>query len=361
MALRLRVLAGRHRGAEFDAAQGALKVGADDECDITLTDPGIDPVAFELLSGRDGLRLRPLGLTQVNGATVTTVTAVRAGDVIACGGAELAVLASRVAAPQAVAASSSPPPAGPTPPRSAASPAARRRAPVVMVLVLVGVLAAAALAVSAVLRPPPVDAAVASPHTPMRDPEEVQQQLVAAGFQHLRMQRDYRGNLTVTGLVPDAAELQRLEGWLATHVPQVRSNVYTGPALAAQLRAYLDDAGVQVTYAGDGRLRLEGRAQREGTSSKIVRWAGELGGAFEIENAVTYEQEEEAKAVAGKGRFPLRISQLNAGETPYLETSDGARYFEGSMLTDGSVIRNISADGVLVESNGRLVQYRMVD
>ncbi|MEM7284057.1 MAG: hypothetical protein AAF438_20825 [Pseudomonadota bacterium] len=61
--------------------------------------------------------------------------------------------------------------------------------------------------------------------------------------------------------------------------------------------------------------------------------------------------------------FPLdpnkRLTTIVDGDTAYVATTDGARYFEGSVLPNGQKIRKITAQGIQVDHHGELVWLQL--
>ncbi|HLK82472.1 MAG TPA: FHA domain-containing protein [Xanthobacteraceae bacterium] len=136
------------------------------------------------------------------------------------------------------------------------------------------------------------------------------------------------------------------------------ASAYTQSAVTAEqaaheLGARLDAAKIGTLHvsAADGRLAVAGKVSRE----EALRWAAiqqwfdqTYGGRIVLTTDIS---------AAGEARTmpALQLQAIWYGEHPYIVTEDGERYFEGAVLDNGWIIREIGEDRLLLAKGGETV------
>lgn len=326
--LALKVLTGKHAGAEHPLGdQEFLLVGRGDDCEIILTDDGIAP--HHCLIGRRGkdLWVRPLD-AQVRGddrhwAPGETRT-LRLGEAIHLGRSSLTVQSALPAIP------------------AKTNPAKHRRPRWRMLgtaLSTLGLLAVSGIyfhedvqaywpgQTAAPAAAPPVTVAVRATPADLPWIRSILGEYRALDTRLSSADVRPAGHDT---LARDVREILRLSG------------------IAAAART-LEAGEVEITgHFGDGE-RIAAIVQ-----SRAMR---EIEGLERIV-AVNLDQAPPAPAAEPPEPAPPRVTQLVTGPDPYLVTQDGSRYYPGATLPDGSVLIDVEAAHMVVETEQQ--RYRVL-
>jgi hypothetical protein len=124
-------------------------------------------------------------------------------------------------------------------------------------------------------------------------------------------------------------------------------------AAARELSTRLDAANIRTlrVSTADGRVAVAGKVTKEEAVSwaAIQQWFDQ---AYSGSIVLTTEI-----SAAGEGRTmpALQLQAIWYGEHPYILTAGGERYFEGAVLDNGWIIREIGEDRVLLAKGGETV------
>jgi hypothetical protein len=125
-------------------------------------------------------------------------------------------------------------------------------------------------------------------------------------------------------------------------------------AAARELRTRLEAANIRtlrVTPA-DGRVAVAGKVTKEEAVSwaAIQQWFDQAysGGGIVLTTEISPTAE-------GRTMPALQLQAIWYGEHPYILTAGGERYFEGAVLDDGWIIREIGEDRLLLARGGETV------
>jgi hypothetical protein len=136
------------------------------------------------------------------------------------------------------------------------------------------------------------------------------------------------------------------------------ANVYTRSATTAEeaareLSARLDAAKIRTlrVSATDGRVVVAGKASKEEAVSwaAVQQWFDQTyGGRIVLTTEISPIGEAQTMPA-------LQLQAIWYGEHPYILTADGERYFEGAVLDNGWIIREIGEDRLLLAKGGETV------
>jgi type III secretion protein D len=197
------------------------------------------------------------------------------------------------------------------------------------------------------------NAAPAGP-TPAQQALRAEAVLHGAGLQRLSART--AGNGTV-----------RVDGYLDTHAQRVKAEQLLGAeGIAAQWQVFVNE---QVASAVQDVFRVNGvQARVEAVGPGAVRVSAQVAdghlldslrgiakrdvpglAAIDVRNDPLPAVAAATPAIDDPGK---RVSAVVPGETPYVVTADGTRYFQGAMLPTGHRIAGIEERRVVLEING---------
>jgi len=369
--LELRVLTGPQAGARIAlAAGGRVDVGSLDAagCQVVLRDPRVAQQRVRLHVRPYDVRLEVLaGEVEFNGMLLVAPASadwplyapVRLGDTVLAVGAEDGVrwddaLALALSPQPPAAPAEAPAPAAPAP---AVVPRPRRRLEAwlaigggALALVATGLLAFASL-----VTPPKVVAETAS--------QRLERLLAVPEFRGLRVAAAGEG-LRVTGDVLTVADRQRLDVQLAGADLSPVVEVRVAEQLAAAVREVFRMNGVvaettpATSLADVGVVRVTTRvadlsqlARAEASARRDV--PGLRGLAVENERPATPPDSAPVADDPGK-----RVASIVPGDSPYVVTVDGTRYFVGALLPSGHRLASITEQEVLLDKDGVISTLR---
>jgi hypothetical protein len=170
-------------------------------------------------------------------------------------------------------------------------------------------------------------------------------------------------DLAVTTGSSGAGALEHLASDLAAGPPSASTDGRSASAaedVAHELSARLEAANIQTLRVSvvDGRLAVTGKVSKQDAIAwaAIQQWFDQTyGGRLVLATEVS---------PASEVRSPLPTLQLQAisyGEHPYIVMGDGERYFEGAVLDNGWILREIGEDRLLLAKDGEqpvAVPYR---
>jgi type III secretion protein D len=354
-----RVLTGAHRDAVFALGNDDLLViGADESCDIYLTDPGVAQRHATL-----SIQGRCASLRALDGSvTVNDQPVAPSARVLLQPGAEISLgesgvrlrLAGDATEKQAAAQASKA--AAEQPVKSQEQPARRWKAAKIALLVLFPLVVAGL----AFQKFAPKQANAAAPTAPLDD---------AAIIASLLKQQNLAGQVKISGTsygimltgVLEGDDNAKLQAALGTVATRVINSTVSGEDLLEQVREVFRTRGYDaaVKYLGKGRVRVDNldenyvRVQRA-----IDEIRSDVTQVAELVFASPADAQPPARAPmydAGRGeRMFVRID----ADTAYLATAGGSRYFVGSVLPTGHTVLRIVRDAVQVEREGQISWFR---
>jgi type III secretion protein D len=307
MSKRLRVLTGMHAGAEQNLAPGTHLVGGDHECQLCISDWNKTAKPVELVVDGDKCFWREAGAQEQGRANpFRDLQPERFGDLVLCIGpadqpwptdAELLMRTFGVKA------------------RLQGALRRHRRlwagaAAATGTLALVGGLAQAMTEPSA---PPPL--------SPEALATEVSTQAQSLGLTELRVEASSQGGVSISGLVPDNQQAQRLRDVIDRIDMQRRvSHLYavaTDVAIAIQSGLALPN--VTVEHKGGGVFSVAGPvADLEALRTRVKQVAADMGGAVRrIDIAATELHNDQ---------LPVGASALTGDDFSVLHTRDGIKH-----------------------------------
>lgn len=302
----VRIVSGAHRDAVFSLSEGDLVVvGADESCDIRLIDAGVAPRHAALLAQRRAgaadldVSIRQLeGSLGLNGEPVAASAraTLQPGAEIELGdsGVKLQLVGAIVAQPSR--------PKSEKPARSRLPRRTQAIAIATFAMIVVAGVGVTTQRLSASRpAPPPSQTRVAS-------------------------------NPTISG-----EEL----------VEQVKG-IFRAYGYQAEL-SYIGDRRVQVENLDERHERVQQAAARVRSDVPLL---AEL--VFATPDASPPPEQPRPYADAGEGRISARVD----GDTAYLATPNGGRYFVGSVLPGGQTVRRITAEAVQLERDGEIAWFR---
>lgn len=369
-ALELRVLEGPQRGANAPLPTGLACLlaiepegrenGAEtaEGADIVLREPSAAPTRVRVTADAPNAMLEVLqGQVQLADRVVSAGeqalwalhAPLRVGaTVVAFGRACVDDWSLDAAATEPASASAAPATADAAEPREPPTPL-RRRPEVWLASMGAGVLLACAGAlglahVAAAPRPLPVmDSATL--FSALRDSE----------FAALEMEQGADGRLSLRGRLATQAQRERLDAWLAARRQSATIDVFIDEAVAHDMTETFRVNGVAVKaqVAGSGRFIAE-VAERDhdrlARAEAVVRRDVRGLDTMNIRNSATPLPPPAPPVPDDPGK---RIASLVPGETAYLVTADGARYFLGALLPSGHRITQIARASVTLERDGQ--------
>lgn len=102
------------------------------------------------------------------------------------------------------------------------------------------------------------------------------------------------------------------------------------------------------------RVVVSGATRRTGVPAALKLLNVELGERVEIVDRTLYAPDERDRKTV-RVELPIRIASVNASER-YIESTDGAKYFEGSVVS-GYTVESIEARKVVFNVAGRRIEY----
>lgn len=165
------------------------------------------------------------------------------------------------------------------------------------------------------------------------------------------------GVLTLSGMLPDDATVA-LQSALKTLPNKVVNRTQSVSRLLEQVRSVFRTNGyhAELTYVADGAVRV---TNLDGENPKIRQVAAHARSDVSVLRGLTFapvvDANRSGKRLAVYSTDPdKRLTTIVDGNTAYVATTDGGRYFVGSVLPGGLVLRDISADGIQVDDNGEI-------
>jgi type III secretion protein D len=315
------IISGTHCGAAFTiASEDLLVIGADETCDIRLSDVGLAPRHAALTVQSGGVTIRQLdGRVSVNGrmlgaadrSPLPSAAEITLGD----SGVRLRLMQPLQAQPPTANSGGTQisRPAGKT--RALHAPGSHARRWKTIQLLRTHIIPATLMAI------------------------------VVAGIATQRLHAS-RSDAAAKSSAAIAASL-------ATPVEPPLN----GAELVEQVEAVFRTNGYEavVTDLGGGRVRVENLDE---SNARVRKAAALVRADVRLLKSLSFAAQRNAKPAEPLQRYAqgpgARMRAVVDEDTAYLATEDGSRYFVGSVLPTGDTVRRISSDGVQVDQDGRL-------
>lgn len=163
------------------------------------------------------------------------------------------------------------------------------------------------------------------------------------------------GVVTLRGVLPDDI-FAKLERSLQSLPRDVVNRTQSVSRLLELVRSVFRTNGyhANLTYVGDASVQV---SNLDGDNQKIQQIAAHARDDVAVLASLTFapvsDSKRSDKRLAIYSTDPdKRLTTIVDGDTAYVATTDGGRYFVGSVLPGGLVLRDISADGIHVDDNG---------
>lgn len=196
--------------------------------------------------------------------------------------------------------------------------------------------------------------------------KEIPQPDAATGIANVLASLDLEGEVavsvaaegvTLTGVLPDRKSAA-LELALQSQPRNIVNRTQSVGRLLEQVRSVFRTNGyhAELRYVGDGAVQI---TNLDGENQKIQRVAVRARDDVSILTALNFapiaDADRSGKRLSVYTNDPgKRLTTIVDGDTAYVATTDGGRYFVGSVLPGGLVLRDISADGIQVDDNGEI-------
>lgn len=338
------IVAGAHRDATFTLGGDAvLVIGTDEFCDICLSDVGVEPRHAMVMAHGDTVSIRRLdGDVEVNGQPVAVArpqVALEPGASITLGTSRVRLQLAGSAAAVTLAA----------PPEARLTPRTRRPRALTILALAGAVVVLAGLAtqkLDASRAPPASEAGIAA---------------VRALVERHGLARQVSVSETSYGVVlsgvTDRETATKLRGEVAALHAAIVNSIVSEEDLVDQVREVFRTNGydANVTYEGEQRVRVENLDENH---ARVRQAAAQVRSDVPQLHGLSFAN---ASAAAPPDHPPVyesgtpdRISARVDGDTAYLATTGGARYFVGSVLPGGQTVRRITANAVQIDREGQI-------
>ncbi|MEO7244755.1 MAG: hypothetical protein ABIX12_06375 [Rubrivivax sp.] len=190
---------------------------------------------------------------------------------------------------------------------------------------------------------------------PAVEAEVLVQQLGASEFAALQSRVLLDGRVELTGRLATLAQRARLDTWLTTHRARASIEVAVDEAIGRELTEVfrVNGIAVQVHPTGGGRFVAEAAepdAARLARAEDVVHRDVRGLQALTLRNTAPPSAPPAPLLPDDPGK---RIATIVPGETAYVVTADGSRYFIGATLPSGHRITDVAAHQLALERDGQ--------
>jgi hypothetical protein len=349
---------GLHAGATIQLKEGEYTIGSDDACDVILLDEGVAPTHLHLLI-RPSMRV----LKKVNQSAFSCndimvqseQKIIELHDVIRIGQAIFTIISSaeavaktgnstsavaRNAVRQAI--------------KQTGAPMRRVKKPLDYYHYLItgfGLFMVILLGSTVWFVLPDPNELTFAQKQALRQ-ETLAKKITAFKFKDLVVQKEGTF-LKLSGYIDTFDEAQELTKVLNEYRDiRMIKKYYVGAELVEWARSYLNNQTLKITYVGQGGLEIEGSSKAGDMTAKIETLKQDYSGI--IKNIKQQVIEEKVKPKSDI--YPLENLKIIAiqatGDIRYFETANKTRYFEGSILPDGTVVASIGDAKITLEKKG---------
>jgi pSer/pThr/pTyr-binding forkhead associated (FHA) protein len=358
-----RVLSGAHSDASFILTAGDLLViGSDASCDICLTDAGVAQRHATLTVNGKHASIRALdGVVKVDGEAIAANQRVslQAGAEIMLGESAVQIKLGgdsilRTLLPE----KNSRAPEGAEPVKDATQPRAKK--PFILAAILALPLIVAGVTTYLLNQPSTPSGANASNSAPVSEIAAARAAMKQEGLDGEVELSDSSYGIVVSGVV-SRGSVNKLQAVLASLHTSVIDSTIGEVEFLEQVREVFRTHGYDaaVSYLGGGRVRVENldeNASRVANAASQVR--GDIAQLRELVFAAPGDAQPPVRALSYDNRSGDRLSLQINGDTSYLASTGGSRYFPGSILPSGHTVLRIVGDTVQLERDGQISWFR---
>jgi len=212
-----------------------------------------------------------------------------------------------------------------------------------LMLFTVGIILAAGSALAIVSQQPP-------PEFTEANLPSIESVLTSNDFENVDVHEDDAGQLHISGVLADRNATQNLQKLLANRPETIITSTQTVEQVNETVRELyrINNVTAGVEQATDGKLKVTTNVSDTSLLSRIEQdISAQIPGVGEIQRDNKPPKPiEKQKPVIDLNKQVLMIV---AGQTSYVLTRDGARYFEGSVLPDGHRIMQIHKDKLVLK------------
>ncbi len=164
----------------------------------------------------------------------------------------------------------------------------------------------------------------------------------------------------ITGVLADSLH-EKLQTLLKDQ-PHVVNQTVASSVLLSQVGSVFRTNGytAQLEYAGGGGVLVKNLDPDNPNVQKVIDYVQRDVPSLSNLTFAPFEKKPKEKPLM---TYPLdpnkRLTTIVDGDTAYVATTDGARYFEGSVLPNGQKIRQITDQGIQVDHHGELVWLQL--
>jgi len=359
-----RVLSGAHSDASFILTAGDLLViGSDASCDICLTDTGVAQRHATLTVNGKHASIRALdGVVKVDGEAIAANRRVslQAGAEIMLGDSAVQIKLGgdsilRTVLPERNSRATE----AAEPAKDATQPRAKK--PFVMAAILALPLIVAGVTTYLLSQPSTPPGANASNNSgPVSEIAAARAAMKQEGLDGEVELSDSSYGIVVSGVV-SRDSVNKLQAVLASLHASVIDSTIGEVEFLDQVREVFRTHGYDaaVSYLGGGRVRVENldeNASRVANAASQVR--GDIAQLRELVFAAPGDAQPPERALSYDNRSGDRLSLQINGDTSYLASSGGSRYFPGSILPSGHTVLRIVGDTVQLERDGQISWFK---
>jgi pSer/pThr/pTyr-binding forkhead associated (FHA) protein len=359
-----RVLSGAHSDASFILTAGDLLViGSDASCDICLTDAGVAQRHATLTVNGKHASIRALdGVVKVDGEAIAANQRVslQAGAEIMLGESAVQIKLGgdsilRTLLPEKNSRAAE----GAEPVKDATQP--RTKKPFVLAAILALPLIVAGVTTYLISQPStPAGANASNNSAPVSEIAAARAAMKQAGLDGEVELSDSSYGIVVSGVV-SRDSVNKLQAVLASLHTSVIDSTIGEVEFLEQVREVFRTHGYDaaVSYLGGGRVRVENldeNASRVANAASQVR--GDIAQLRELVFAAPGDAQPPERALSYDNRSGDRLSLQINGDTSYLASTGGSRYFPGSILPSGHTVLRIVGDTVQLERDGQISWFK---
>jgi hypothetical protein len=181
-----------------------------------------------------------------------------------------------------------------------------------------------------------------------------------ASWQKIKVKLNPEGRIELVGSIQSRESLNKLikDSNLDLVEPKVR--VVVAQELVGQIKDFIQDDSVEISFEDRGATNtplivLSGQTSMSQLRQTLKLLTVELRDRVEIEDRTIYapKESERRKLLV---ELPIRVAAVNSVEK-YVESTAGAKYFEGSAISKDCVVDSVLEDVVVFSVNGKRVDF----